>query len=135
MNFFDDIHIAVSPCHSFHATLRFMRFLHSMQFLLQVTHNAFDATGFGTDNQFYPSAEQIWQCIRLNKWACDRHIEDADFGKKNCLAFHAPCIICSFYCKSHTMRFMRLVFCKTKTVLGQIISFILPPNKYGSVYA
>ena len=37
-----------------------------------------------TDNQFYPSAERIWLCIRLNwaKWFCDRLTEDADFGKK-----------------------------------------------------
>ena len=37
------------------------------------------------DNQFYPSAERIWLCIRFNnggKWACDRLTEDADFGKK-----------------------------------------------------
>ena len=37
------------------------------------------------DNQFYASAERIWLCIRWNnagKWACDRLIEDADFGKK-----------------------------------------------------
>ena len=37
------------------------------------------------DNKFYPSAERIWLCIRLNnagKWACDRLTEDADFGKK-----------------------------------------------------
>ena len=41
-----------------------------------------------TDNLFYPSAKRIWLCIRLNngeKWACDRFIENADFGKKNCL--------------------------------------------------
>ena len=33
----------------------------------------------------YPSAEQIWLCIRLNnagKWAWDRLTEDADFSKK-----------------------------------------------------
>ena len=38
-----------------------------------------------TDNQFYPSAERIWLCIRLNNAgnrACDRLIDDADFGKK-----------------------------------------------------
>ena len=38
-----------------------------------------------TDNQFYPSAEQVWLCTRLNnagKWACNRLTEDADFGKK-----------------------------------------------------
>ena len=38
-----------------------------------------------TDNKFYPSAEGIWSCIRLNnagKWACDRLTEDADLGKK-----------------------------------------------------
>ena len=38
-----------------------------------------------TDNQFYPSAERIWLCIRLNnvgKWACDRLTEDSVFGKK-----------------------------------------------------
>ena len=38
-----------------------------------------------TDNLFYPSAELIWLCIRLNnagKWACDRDTEDDDFGKK-----------------------------------------------------
>ena len=38
-----------------------------------------------TDNQFQPSAERTWLCIRLNnagKWACDRHTEDAVFGKK-----------------------------------------------------
>ena len=38
-----------------------------------------------TDNWFYPSAERIWLCIRLNnagKWACDQFTEDADFGKK-----------------------------------------------------
>ena len=37
-----------------------------------------------TDNYFYPFAEQIWLCIRLNnagKWACDRLTEDADFGQ------------------------------------------------------
>ena len=35
-----------------------------------------------TDTEFYPSAERIWLCIRLNKWACDRFTKDADFGKK-----------------------------------------------------
>ena len=38
-----------------------------------------------TDNQFYPSVERIWLCIRLNnsgKWAWDRIKDDADFGKK-----------------------------------------------------
>ena len=38
-----------------------------------------------TDNWFIPSAERIWFCIRLTiagKWAFDRLIEDADFGKK-----------------------------------------------------
>ena len=38
-----------------------------------------------TDNAFYPSAERIWLCIRLNnagKWAYDRLTEDADFGEK-----------------------------------------------------
>ena len=38
-----------------------------------------------TDNEFYPSAERIWLCIRLNnagKWACDRLTEDADYCKK-----------------------------------------------------
>ena len=37
-----------------------------------------------TDNQFYPSTERIWLCIRLNnagKWACDWLTDDADFGK------------------------------------------------------
>ena len=37
------------------------------------------------DNQFYPSAERICLCIRLNnagKWACNRLTEDADFSKK-----------------------------------------------------
>ena len=36
------------------------------------------------DNQFYPSAERIWLCIRWNnagKWTCDQRTEDADFGK------------------------------------------------------
>ena len=32
--------------HLLHATLRFMRFLYSLLFLLQVTYNAFYATGF-----------------------------------------------------------------------------------------
>ena len=39
-----------------------------------------------TDNQFYPSTERIWLCIRLNnagKWVSDRLAEDADFGKKS----------------------------------------------------
>ena len=43
-----------------------------------------------TDNQFYPSAEQIWLCKRLNnagQWACDRLTEDADFGKKKKSSF------------------------------------------------
>ena len=43
-----------------------------------------------TDNWFYPSAERIWLCIRLNnarKWACDRLTEDADFGKKKKIIF------------------------------------------------
>ena len=35
-----------------------------------------------TDNQFYPSAEWIWLCIRFAKWTSDRLIEDSDFGKK-----------------------------------------------------
>ena len=38
-----------------------------------------------TDNQFYPSAERLWLCIRFNnagKWPCDRLIEHAEFGKK-----------------------------------------------------
>ena len=35
-----------------------------------------------TDNQFYPSAERIWFCIRFAKWACDRLTEDADYDKK-----------------------------------------------------
>ena len=42
-----------------------------------------------TDNFFYPSAERIWLCIRLNnveKWACDRLTEDADFGKKKIIS-------------------------------------------------
>ena len=34
-----------------------------------------------TDNQFYPSAERIWQCIRFAKRACDRLTENPDFGK------------------------------------------------------
>ena len=36
-------------------------------------------------DQFYPAAERIWLCIRLNnvgKWACDRLTEDADIAKK-----------------------------------------------------
>ena len=33
------------------------------------------------DNQFYPSAERIWLCIRCAKWACNRLTENADFGK------------------------------------------------------
>ena len=43
-----------------------------------------------TDNLFYPSAERIWLCIRLNnagKWACDRLTEDDDFGKKKKIIF------------------------------------------------
>ena len=40
-----------------------------------------------TDNQFYTSAERIWLCIRFAKWACDRHTEDADFGKKKIIIF------------------------------------------------
>ena len=35
-----------------------------------------------TNNQFYPSAEQVWFCIPLAKWACDPLIKDADFDKK-----------------------------------------------------
>ena len=38
-----------------------------------------------TDKSFYPSAERMWLCIRLNnagKWACDRLTEDVDFDKK-----------------------------------------------------
>ena len=35
-----------SPYHPFNATLLYMRFMHSMQFLLQVTHNVLYATGF-----------------------------------------------------------------------------------------
>ena len=40
-----------------------------------------------TGNQFYPSAERTWLCVRLNnaglaKWVCDRLTEDLDFGKK-----------------------------------------------------
>ena len=38
-----------------------------------------------TGNKFYPFAERIWLCVRLNnagKWACHRLTEDADFGKK-----------------------------------------------------
>ena len=38
-----------------------------------------------TYNQFYPSAERIWLCIRLNnagKQTSERLIEYADFGKK-----------------------------------------------------
>ena len=40
-----------------------------------------------TDNKLYPSAKRIWlgMVIRLNnagKWACDRLIENTDFGKK-----------------------------------------------------
>ena len=38
-----------------------------------------------TDNQFYPSAERIWLCIRFNnaeKWVSDRLTEDGDFRKK-----------------------------------------------------
>ena len=38
-----------------------------------------------TDNQFYPSTERIWLCIRVNKaekyWT-DGFTEDADFGNK-----------------------------------------------------
>ena len=43
-----------------------------------------------TDNSFYPFAERIWFCIRLNnarKWACDRLTADADFGKKKKIIF------------------------------------------------
>ena len=46
-----------------------------------------------TDNQFYPSAERIWLCVRLNnvgKQACDRLTEDADFGKKINFSDEAP---------------------------------------------
>ena len=34
-----------------------------------------------TDNQFYPSAERIWLCLRFAKWACDLLAADADFGR------------------------------------------------------
>ena len=49
-----------------------------------------------TDYEFYPSAEWMWLCIRLNKagkCACDRLTENADFGQKKKSSFQMKPIL------------------------------------------